>query len=62
MRKLALIALVAAVPFVPQAASAQTAAKTGDVFGLNSSQVVAIGVGIVGGIIVIEALTLSAPV
>lgn len=63
MRKLALIALVAALPFAPQSASAQTAAgKAGDVFGFNSSQVVAIGVGIVGGIIVIEALTLSAPV
>ncbi len=62
MRKLALVALVAAMPFVPQSASAQTATKAGDVFGLNSSQVVAIGVGIVGGIIVVEALTLSAPV
>ena len=62
MRKLALVALVAAMPFVPQSASAQTAAKAGDVFGFNSSQVVAIGVGVVGGIIVAEALLLSAPV
>ncbi len=62
MRKLALIALVAALYFVPQSAMAQAAAKPGDVFGLNSSQVVAIGVGVVGGIIVAEALLVSAPV
>ena len=62
MRKLALIALVAAIHLLPQSASAQVAPKTGDVFGLNSSQVVAIGVGIVGGIIVAEALLVSAPV
>ncbi len=62
MRKLALIALVAALYFVPQSAMAQVAPKKGDVFGLNSSQVVAIGVGVVGGIIVAEALLVSAPI
>ena len=61
MRKLALVALVAAIHFLPQPASAQVAPKAGDVFGLNSSQVVAIGVGIVGGIIVTEAVIVSAP-
>lgn len=54
MRKLALAAVVAMIAFLPFGAQAQQ--KPGDVMGLNSSQVVAIGVGIVGGVIVAEAV------
>ncbi len=54
MRKLILAATVAVLGFLPISAQAQQ--KPGDVFGLNSSQVVAIGVGIVGGVIVAEAV------
>lgn len=54
MRKLILAAVVALVAYLPLSAQAQQ--QQGDVFGLNSSQVVAIGVGIVGGVIVAEAV------
>lgn len=62
MRKLALVALVAAIHFVPSVASAQPAAKKGDVFGLNSSQVVAIGVGVLAGVVLVEAVFVAAPI
>ena len=55
MRKLVLAAVVALIALVPLSAQAQQpAGKPGDVFGLNSSQVVAIGIGVLGGAILAE--------
>jgi hypothetical protein len=60
MRKLILAAAMAIIGFLPISAQAQAPApapqKPGDMFGLNSSQVVAIGVGIVGGVVIAEAV------
>jgi hypothetical protein len=58
MRKILLAAaVVLGFALAPLAAQAQApAAKPGDVFGLNSSQVVAIGLGVVGGAIVAESI------
>jgi hypothetical protein len=63
MRKVLLAAVVALIGLVPLTAQAQQApaAKPGDVFGLNSSQVIAIGLGVLGGSIVAEGVV-GAPV
>lgn len=61
MRKLFLAAAVALLALLPATGHAQQQQKPGDMFGLNSSQVVAIGVGIVGGVIVAEAAAVSMP-
>ncbi len=73
MRKFALMALAAALLLFPQLAMAQAqpqapllpqvqaqAQKVGDVFGLTANQVLAIGVGAVGGVIIAEALHITA--
>ena len=73
MREFALIALAAALLLVPQMAMAQAqpqaplllqvqaqAQKVGDVFGLTANQVLAIGVGAVGGVIIAEAVHATA--
>ncbi len=58
MRKVLLAAVIALIGLVPLTAQAQQAApgKPGDVFGLNSNQVVAIGIGLIGGAIVAESV------
>src|SRR5262245_34420891 len=62
MRKLILAAVLAlgfglvAAPAAQAQAPAPAAPKHGDIMGLNSSQVVAIGIGLVGGAIVAEAI------
>lgn len=58
MRKVLLAAVVALIGLLPLTAQAQQApaGKPGDVFGLNSSQVVAIGVGMLGGAIIAEGV------
>ena len=73
MRKLALMALAAALLLLPQAAFAQAqpqapilpqvqaqvqaqAQTVGDVFGLTANQVLAIGIGAVGGVVLAEAI------
>jgi len=62
MRKLLLAAVLAlgfgliAAPAAQAQAPAAPAPKHGDIMGLNSSQVVAIGVGLVGGAIIAEAV------
>jgi hypothetical protein len=63
MRKALFAAVIALIGLLPLAAQAQQApaGKPGDVFGLNSSQVVALGLGLVGGAIVAESV-IGAPV
>ncbi|MBI3707045.1 MAG: hypothetical protein HY246_05130 [Proteobacteria bacterium] len=60
MRKLLLVLVVAMASAMPLAAQAQQQSQTTDVMGLNSDQVLAIGLGVVGGVIVVEGL-LGAP-
>ncbi|MGQ0662072.1 MAG: hypothetical protein ACT4P2_00495 [Pseudomonadota bacterium] len=59
MRKLLLVAVIAAIGFLPAAARAQQ--QNGDILGLNSTQVIAIGLGVAGGVIILEGL-FGAPV
>ena len=76
MRKLIFVALAAMLYLLPQTAFAQTtsqpllpqvqaevqaqAKRVGDVFGLSANQVLAIGIGAVGGFAVAEALHVAA--
>lgn len=71
MRKLLLAAAVAMIGLLPVAGHAQQQQqpqqqhqthKPGDMFGMHSSQVVAIGVGALGGVLVAEAVIVSMPV
>lgn len=63
MRNLILAAVISLVALLPAAGQAQQPApRSGDMFGLSSSQVVAIGVGAVGGVIVAEAVVVGLPI
>lgn len=61
MRKLILAAVLALIGLLPATGHAQQGKPPGDMFGLSSGQVIAIGVGTIGGVIVAEAVLVGTP-